>query len=257
MINILSLLLFWLQCFSKGNANYASKAHEVFEKIFVGYNRHIRPVRNLSTTTVVFMDNGLRSILHTDEVNQVLVLKEWLRMFWRDEFLTWNPADYDNITEIKVPRSLIWLPDVIRIDVLDQSQLMDDDRSFVLLDHTGFIRHSVDHVLKVFCNYKITMFPFDHQNCTIHYEPWHSTLKEVFIEVHPEPDINNYRPSNEWDLISYKSRTGIGSYPPILSDSTSRAYYDIVIKRRVFRSHGNSYWSVSNRNNGLRITSAE
>ncbi|KIH63981.1 hypothetical protein ANCDUO_05712 [Ancylostoma duodenale] len=63
------------------------------------------------------MDNGLRSIINTDEVHQVLVLKEWLRMFWRDEFLTWNPAEYDNITEIKVPRSLIWLPDVIRIDV--------------------------------------------------------------------------------------------------------------------------------------------
>ncbi|VDM74053.1 unnamed protein product, partial [Strongylus vulgaris] len=180
------------------NAKYASKTHEVFEKIFEGYNRHIRPVRNLSTTTVVFMDNGLRSILHTfqDELNQVLMVKEWLRMFWRDEFLVWNPMEYDNITEIKVPRSLIWLPDVIRIDVLDQSQLMDDDRSFVLVDHTGFIRHSVDHVVKVYCNYRITMFPFDHQNCTIHYEPWHSTLKEVFIEVHPEPDVNNYRPSN-------------------------------------------------------------
>ncbi|RCN28750.1 Neurotransmitter-gated ion-channel ligand binding domain protein [Ancylostoma caninum] len=215
-----------------GCTKYSSKIHEIFAKIFDGYNRHIRPVRNLSTTTVVYMDNGLRSIINTDEVHQVLVLKEWLRMFWRDEFLTWNPAEYDNITEIKVPRSLIWLPDVIRIDVLDQSQLMEDDRSFVLLDHTGFIRHSVDHVLRVFCDYKITMFPFDHQNCTIHYEPWHSTQKEVFIEVHPEADINNYRPSNEWDLISYTARTGLGSYPPILSQSTARAYYDIVIKRR-------------------------
>lgn len=109
---------------------------------------------------------------------------------------------------------------------------MEDDRSFVLLDHTGFIRHSVDHVLRVFCDYKITMFPFDRQNCTIHYEPWHSTQKEVFIEVHPEPDVNNYRPSNEWDLISYTARVGLGSYPPILSQSTARAFYDIVIKRR-------------------------
>ncbi|KAL6741917.1 hypothetical protein Aduo_015124 [Ancylostoma duodenale] len=235
MANVAVLFVFLSLCLrleSVGCTKYSSKIHEIFAKIFDGYNRHIRPVRNLSTTTVVYMDNGLRSIINTDEVHQVLVLKEWLRMFWRDEFLTWNPAEYDNITEIKVPRSLIWLPDVIRIDVLDQSQLMEDDRSFVLLDHTGFIRHSVDHVLRVFCDYKITMFPFDHQNCTIHYEPWHSTQEEVFIEVHPEADINNYRPSNEWDLISYTARTGLGSYPPILSQSTARAYYDIVIKRR-------------------------
>ncbi|VDL79649.1 unnamed protein product [Nippostrongylus brasiliensis] len=130
--------------------------------------------------------------MRQDEVNQVLVLKEWLRMFWRDEFLVWNPDDFDGIDEIKVPRSLIWLPDVTRIDV----------------------------------------FPFDRQNCTIHYEPWHSTYKEVFIEVHPEADVRNYRPSNEWDLLSYTARIGLGSYPPILSQPTSRAYYDIVIKRR-------------------------
>ncbi|KAK6016576.1 hypothetical protein OSTOST_17939 [Ostertagia ostertagi] len=92
-----------------------------------------------------------------DEVNQVLVLKEWHRMYWQDEFLVWNPADYDNITEIQVPRNLIWLPDVTRIDLLDQYQAMRDDRSFALLDHTGFIRHSVAQVVKVFCGYKITM----------------------------------------------------------------------------------------------------
>ncbi|KJH49956.1 hypothetical protein DICVIV_03903 [Dictyocaulus viviparus] len=131
--------------------------HRIFTKLFEDYNRHIRPVRNLSTTTIVYMDNGLRSIINTEEVNQVIVLKEWLRMFWQDEFLVWNPADYDNITEIKVPRSLIWLPDVTRIDLLDLSQPMSDDQSFVILDHTGFIRHSVDQVVTVFCDYKITM----------------------------------------------------------------------------------------------------
>ncbi|KAK6055694.1 Neurotransmitter-gated ion-channel ligand binding domain protein, partial [Cooperia oncophora] len=167
-----------------------------------------------------------------DEVNQVIVLKEWHRMFWHDEFLVWNPADYDNITEIQVPRSLIWLPDITRIDLLDQSQAMPDDRSFVLVDHTGFIRHSVAHVVRVFCGFKITMFPFDRQNCTVHYEPWHSSHLEVVIEVHPEPDVNHYKPSNEWDLISYNARTGRGSYPAIMSQPTSRAYYDIVIKRR-------------------------
>ncbi|VDO85012.1 unnamed protein product [Heligmosomoides polygyrus] len=139
------------------NVTYLSAIHRIYAHIFNGYNKHIRPVRNVSTTTVVFMDNGLRSIINTDEVNQVLVLKEWLRMFWHDEFLVWNPEEFEGITEIKVPRSLIWLPDVTRIDLLDHSQSMEDDRSFVLLDHTGFIRHSVDHVLRVFCDYKITM----------------------------------------------------------------------------------------------------
>jgi len=30
---------------------------------------------------------------------------------WKDEFLTWNPADYGGITRIIVPPQLVWLPD--------------------------------------------------------------------------------------------------------------------------------------------------
>ncbi len=29
---------------------------------------------------------------------------------WKDEFMRWNPSDYDNITQIKLPFNLIWIP---------------------------------------------------------------------------------------------------------------------------------------------------
>ena len=31
---------------------------------------------------------------------------------WRDEFLTWNPDDYNGITQYNEDVSLIWTPDV-------------------------------------------------------------------------------------------------------------------------------------------------
>jgi hypothetical protein len=31
---------------------------------------------------------------------------------WRDPRLSWNPADFDNITQIRFPSSAIWRPDI-------------------------------------------------------------------------------------------------------------------------------------------------
>lgn len=33
-------------------------------------------------------------------------------MYWFDDRLTWNPAEYGNETEIILPSSLLWLPDI-------------------------------------------------------------------------------------------------------------------------------------------------
>lgn len=44
-------------------------------------------------------------VLFTSESNLLKLLKNW-----KDEFLTWNPDDYDNITIMKVLYSKIWKP---------------------------------------------------------------------------------------------------------------------------------------------------
>ena len=37
----------------------------------------------------------------------------WLDQEWRDELLTWNPADFGELTRIRIPCDLIWLPDIV------------------------------------------------------------------------------------------------------------------------------------------------
>jgi len=32
--------------------------------------------------------------------------------FWQDEFLVWNPEDYDGIRWVSMPPSYIWTPDI-------------------------------------------------------------------------------------------------------------------------------------------------
>ena len=60
--------------------------------------------------SVIQMDMDLAN----DEQNQKPVLKmtSWLRMSWMDFRLKWNPEAYGGITNIRLPATKVWLPDV-------------------------------------------------------------------------------------------------------------------------------------------------
>ena len=32
---------------------------------------------------------------------------------WSDYKLRWNPAEFDNVTSIRVPSEMIWIPDIV------------------------------------------------------------------------------------------------------------------------------------------------
>ncbi len=44
-----------------------------------------------------------------DEKYEKLVSTVWLEMTWDDVRFKWDPADYDNITEITLPASKLWV----------------------------------------------------------------------------------------------------------------------------------------------------
>ena len=48
-----------------------------------------------------------------DEKNQIVTTNVWLRQEWRDRNLQWNATEYGGVSELHVPASDIWLPDVV------------------------------------------------------------------------------------------------------------------------------------------------
>lgn len=39
---------------------------------------------------------------------------------WNDYKLRWRPSDYDNVTSIRVPSELIWVPDIVLYNKYEQ-----------------------------------------------------------------------------------------------------------------------------------------
>ncbi|ELT90655.1 hypothetical protein CAPTEDRAFT_87145, partial [Capitella teleta] len=72
-----------------------------------------RPVSNSSHTVRVNFGLGLQKILDIDEKNQVLTTYLWLHHEWKDDFLSWDPAEFDGLTKIRLPVNDIWSPDIV------------------------------------------------------------------------------------------------------------------------------------------------
>ena len=84
----------------------------LFNHLMKNYNQWLRPVKNEEEVTEVFMDLALTFVNNLDEKQQILHTHIWRRFSWRDEFLTWDPEQFGNITSLVVPSTQVWIPDV-------------------------------------------------------------------------------------------------------------------------------------------------
>ncbi|KAK0410595.1 hypothetical protein QR680_005221 [Steinernema hermaphroditum] len=85
----------------------------LFDFIFQDYVKEIRPVRNDSHALTVSVQFWLKQILKVDERNQIVNIYLWLEMYWHDEYLRWDPADFGGLDTIHVPSHLIFKPDIV------------------------------------------------------------------------------------------------------------------------------------------------
>ena len=66
----------------------------------------------------------LLSIHELDEVSETLKSTGYLEIYWKDDFLTWNPADYGGLQYSFFPQDDIWKPDVaLKNSVVEYKQL--------------------------------------------------------------------------------------------------------------------------------------
>uniref|UniRef100_A0A8C6V539 Cholinergic receptor nicotinic alpha 2 subunit n=1 Tax=Naja naja TaxID=35670 RepID=A0A8C6V539_NAJNA len=85
----------------------------LFRYLFHAYNRWSRPVPNTSDVVIVRFGLSIAQLIDVDEKNQMMTTNVWLKQEWNDYKLQWNPTDFDNVTSIRVPSEMIWIPDIV------------------------------------------------------------------------------------------------------------------------------------------------
>lgn len=201
----------------------------LYTKLEENYNKLARPVKNESEAVIVELGLDYQQILDVDEKQQIMHSNVWLRMSWIDHYLTWDPSEYGNIKEVRLPISNIWKPDVLLYNSVDQQFDSTWPVNAVVL-YTGNVTWIPPAIIRSSCNIDIAYFPFDTQHCTMKFGSW--TYSGFFTELrNTTVSAGTYKPNGEWELLDLRSERSIFFY-----ECCPEPYYDITftvsIRRR-------------------------
>jgi len=121
-----------------------------------GYERDVIPMESApsadSDANAVVFNLGasvIRLNMDVDKPNRpvlkpVLKMTSWLRMSWMDFRLKWNPEAYGGLTNIRLPASKVWVPDVEVFDAVtfgpnSYSERMESGPGHVVVYSSGFV----------------------------------------------------------------------------------------------------------------------
>ncbi|KAF7259904.1 hypothetical protein EG68_02945 [Paragonimus skrjabini miyazakii] len=167
-----------------------------------------RPVKNRMETIVVGYGLSLFQLLDLDEKNQILTINVWLKYTWIDQLLRWDPANYSNIREVRIPPRLIWTPDIALYNYVDER--LTEPRDVMLnVDYLGRVFWSPPAIFKSNCHIDIRNFPFDYQFCYLRFVSLTQHVGELdlqFLDNRTEVDVSQSVPNNEWTIVARPAR---------------------------------------------------
>ncbi|XP_040832664.1 5-hydroxytryptamine receptor 3A [Ochotona curzoniae] len=203
------------------------------DHLLADYKKSVRPVRDWRKPTTVAIDVIIYAILSVDEKNQVLTTYIWYRQFWTDEFLQWNPEDFDNITKLSIPTDSVWVPDILINEFVDVGK--SPYIPYVYVRHQGEVQNYKPLQVVTACSLDIYNFPFDVQNCSLTFTSWLHTIQDINISLWRLPEEVKYDKSvfmnqGEWELLAVL--TQFRRFSMESSDCYAEMKFYVVIRRR-------------------------
>ncbi|TKS66416.1 Neuronal acetylcholine receptor subunit alpha-2 [Collichthys lucidus] len=196
---------------------------ELFRRLFGGYSKWTRPARNISDVVIVKFGLSIAQLIDVDEKNQMMTTNVWLKQEWTDYKLQWSPSDFDNVTSIRVPSQLIWVPDIVLYNNAD-GEFTVTHMTKAHVFHTGRVRWVPPAIYKSSCSIDVTFFPFDQQSCKMKFGSW--TYDRAKIDLEPfenTVDLKDYWESGEWAIVN-----AVGTYNTKKYDCCHEIYPDIT-----------------------------
>ncbi|XP_043955719.1 5-hydroxytryptamine receptor 3A-like [Gambusia affinis] len=192
-----------------------------------------RPVKNWNTTTEVQLEIILSSILDLNEKLQTVTIHIYVKTYWTNEHLIWDPSEFCGLNLLTIPVSLIWVPDIaIQEDASDSTNSQDDPLVSVFSNGKVGVVNRLQ--LTYICKFDLFKFPFDTQTCNITFSSlnYDANLLKLVKSTNDSTLTKlsglNMLTEGEWKLVSIKSI----SYTSLTQRST--LVYQISLKRKPF-----------------------
>ncbi|GBL87183.1 Acetylcholine receptor subunit alpha-like 2 [Araneus ventricosus] len=200
--------------------------------IFANYDKFVRPVSHPDNTITVETGITPLSIRELDTKTQVLVLDTYMFMKWNDDFLKWDPSEFNNITALRVPNSLVWKPDLAIYTTSPGDALFPTSNTNVIVYHNGSVLWVPFYTIKSRCPL-LKKQEKNYFECVIKVGSWTYSGKLLNPQLYtPEVDLSNFEDSNpDWKLVTIKSDRQSKFYPCCPEDYPLM-HFNVTLKRR-------------------------
>uniref|UniRef100_A0A2K5CEG9 Cholinergic receptor nicotinic delta subunit n=1 Tax=Aotus nancymaae TaxID=37293 RepID=A0A2K5CEG9_AOTNA len=116
------------------------------------YNKELRPVAHKEESVDVTLALTLSNLISLKEVEETLTTNVWIEHGWTDSRLMWNAEEFGNISVLRLPPDMVWLPEIVLENnslkytakeiTLSLKQDVEDDRDYpvewIIIDPEGF-----------------------------------------------------------------------------------------------------------------------
>lgn len=196
------LLLFLL---SLSNNNYKTLENNLLEN----YSTTNIPSKN-GETVYIQLGIAIRAINNINHIEGTITSNVWLRYYWHDDFLSWNPESNSNISQLILNTDPsndghIWTPDIYLYNTAEKP-LDNLGYTHAVVQHTGNVFWSRPGLITSTCVFNLDMFPFDTQNCYLKFGSWVYNKQTLNItQFNVSIDFDNYQEHDGWQILSNRT----------------------------------------------------
>ncbi|MGH0154300.1 UNVERIFIED_CONTAM: hypothetical protein FKN15_027042 [Acipenser sinensis] len=165
------------------------------------YNKEQRPVQSQDEVVDVYLALTLSNLISLKEVDETLTTNVWIEHGWYDHRLSWNASEFDDISILRLPSRLVWLPEIVLENNTTQSIRCYVRKSYPNLDATLKPCFSLDTAEN---------FPVE------------------WIIIDPAGFTEN----GEWEIIHKPARKNIHKDVPLDSSKHQDITFYLIIKRK-------------------------
>ncbi|KAG7523959.1 acetylcholine receptor subunit delta [Solea senegalensis] len=238
---VLLLALFSSECWGRNEEERL--IHYLFK--VRGYNKELRPVETQQDAVDVYLALTLSNLISLKEVDETLLTNVWID-HWTDYRLSWNSSEFDGIEMLRLPPSMVWLPEIV-LENNNDAQFQVAYYSNVLVGNTGLCYWLPPAIFRSSCSINVNYFPFDWQNCTLKFTSLTYNAKEIRMLLKEEEeedktskwtvewiiiDPASFTENGEWEIIHRPAKRNTYKHIPMESNKHQDITFYLVIKRK-------------------------
>ncbi|KAL4624866.1 acetylcholine receptor subunit delta isoform X1 [Arapaima gigas] len=212
--------------------------HHLFKER--AYNKELQPVESKDEPVIVYLALTLSNLISLKEVDETLLTNVWMEHGWYDKRLSWNMSEFGDIDILRLPPSMVWLPEIV-LENNNDAQFQVAYYCNVLVYSDGYVYWLPPAIFRSSCAINVNYFPFDWQNCTLKFRQVRlasvflsSSLsynaKEISMYLKQETDEDGNSYTVEWIIIDPAAFTENGEWEIIHKPAKRNTYKNIPLE---------------------------